>query len=125
MQHVWRFRLEHRNLLDSFKDILGFISKREINFSVFKDKVKKFYSLWNKHEIDEENMTKLSNFSIRKMLLDEHKQFKGHWRVLNDALKSNNEEKLRVALDTDGKILFDKFRNHIRAEETAFEEIYN
>jgi hypothetical protein len=56
------------------------------------------------------------------MLIGEHIQLRGHWNILQQAL-GTDKEALRVALDTDGKILIEKLREHITKENEFFDKL--
>jgi hypothetical protein len=55
--------------------------------------------------------------------LEEHRQLKGHWKVVQDFLKTSDDNKIRVALDTDGRMLIDKLREHMNAEDNFFDTL--
>ena len=88
-------------------------------------------SIWDPHEEKEEKFfTKLSKSGIgieilnEKMLIEEHRQLRGHWEVLNKSLKTKDKNKIWTTLDTDGKMIIEKFRKHMEKEENSFRRIF-
>jgi predicted metal-binding protein len=53
------------------------------------------------------------------MILDQHKELKGHWIVISKAIKSKNDQSMKATLDTDGKMLVEKLTKHIEEEEKS------
>lgn len=81
-----------------------------------------FEEFWKAHEeMEEEHFGKIAvngkKFPYRKTLVKEHVALKGHWKVLNDFLERKSDLELQIALETDGKMIVDKFREHMRNEE--------
>ena len=82
---------------------------------------------WNKHEIKEKQVF---NFVKRHyhqhpgeiMIIGQHKELRGHWKVITQAIESNNLDKIVVVFDTDGRMLIEKFRKHMNQEEKFFKE---
>lgn len=88
----------------------------------FISQINKIDSIWNTHEKREEEFfdwfkKKGNKFPTEKFLLDEHRELRGHWNVLKKAANLRSNIDFRTALDTDGKILIDKFRKHIEIED--------
>ena len=113
-------RKEH----DKIEIILSEIEKYINNFknyelSVIKNNLAKFSRTWDAHEKNEDALFSLlkQNGKISEyecMQIKEHKQLRGHWEVLRNAMSSQDKVQLMVALDTDGRMLIDKFRDHIK-----------
>jgi len=90
--------------------------------------VKNFGKVWDEHEEREDNLfdvvRKLGTpIPYEQMLLKEHVDLRGHWKVLNDSIKSGDMDKFFVALDTDGRMLIEKFIKHIGKEEAYFDSL--
>ena len=45
------------------------------------------------------------------------KNIKGHKKVLKEAITKGDEREIKVALDTDGRMLLDKLKEHLDHEE--------
>ena len=73
--------------------------------------------MWNKHEREEHERFDSTPFHIEAMLLERDRQLRGHWRVLKRAVRLRDPLEMKVSLDTDGRMLYDKVRNHIQIEE--------
>lgn len=119
---------EHQELLFLLKKFEEIIQKGED-----KEKIKFFLNnfgrFWNDHEKYEESFFEWFEqnsgkpFPLKKTLLEEHRILKGHWKIIQDSLKTNNEQKIETALETDGKMLLNKFIKHIEIEEDFLRDI--
>lgn len=75
-------------------------------------------SIWNEHErIEEEIFNPNSDFPVEKMIIEQHRQLRGHWRIIAGSISEGDINKILVSLDTDGRMLIDKFRKHMNLEE--------
>lgn len=120
MQEVDTIFKEHDEMNNILFEINSFIDK-PFNKEKLIDLMKVFEVLWNNHErMEDKAFGKIAGFP-EKMILKQHKELRGHWKVLSDALNSNNKLELEIALDTDGKMLVDKFKKHIAYEENLLE----
>lgn len=102
-------------------------SDNEQMFMTAGKKLKGFKKAWDKHEIMEEKffdtLTEIGKYTPEKAeesFVSEHKELRGHWKILSDAVNTDDPEEVRVALDTDGRMLIEKFRKHMAAEEKFF-----
>lgn len=126
---VYLLKEEHREMVSLFDELERFANKGD--FSELKHafkSLKQLGDLWNKHEKREEELFDLSRqmgkpFPNEAMLVQEHKEFRGHWKVLNDAMNSEDPEQFCISLDTDGRMLIEKFRKHIKREEEFFDKL--
>lgn len=112
-------------LLDSLEEFT--LEKENFNLEKLSRILKNIDTLWNTHEKEEEEFFKGINkwgvkFSNEKMLIEDHKQLRGHWKVIQDSLKNEDKQNIFITLDTDGKMLIEKFRDHINQEEKALEK---
>src|SRR3989344_1369828 len=75
---------------------------------------------WNRHEKREEKIfnkiVRYGKMPFEKMLLNEHRELRGHWKVLRIAMDPV-KKMFRVALDTDGRMLIRKLKEHIAIED--------
>jgi len=89
-----------------------------------------FESFWKQHELKEEKFfneyeKSSSSFPFTKMLVSEHRELKGHWHVLKDFIKNRSDKELSIALETDGQMILDKFKNHIEKEDKYLDKQFN
>jgi hypothetical protein len=119
----FNIRKEHETVEIELKELETVIDsgqEDELNYSNLLHVFKKLQDFWNSHETREEqffsNLAKDKNFSFEKMTTA-HRLLRGHFKVLNDAIKSNNETEIIASLDTDGRMLISKIREHMREEE--------
>jgi hypothetical protein len=93
-------------------------SQREIIHHLFNE----IETFWAEHEIREEEFfneyeKSSPHFPFTAMFIKEHKELKGHWHVIKDFIENRNDKELHIALETDGQMLLEKFRNHINKED--------
>ena len=129
MYAVTEIREEHVIIKRRLRAILGMfgtvVKCREIS-----DSLKEFENFWTRHEEKEEKYFDLfkkngKKFPYHKTLVSEHKQLKGHWKVLQGFLENKSDLELEIALDTDGRMLIEKFLKHVDSEERYFDEYFN
>ena len=116
--------LIHRNILSELDETINSGEKSLYAISKFN----MLNNFWKKHEEKEERFLEWfeengKKFPVRKTLIREHRELRGHWKVLEESMSSLNEEKLKIALKIDGCMLIEKLRNHIKREDEFFEEI--
>ena len=96
-------KIEHkeiREILDEIEKMLN--SEQESYYYI--NLLDKFEIIWDKHEEREERFLKLFaeqniDFPYYKMMLGEHKQLRGHWKVIKDAIKGADKSKIFIAFD--------------------------
>ncbi len=123
MHQVKRIKEEHAVIKRILADIIA-IGGDNIDRNKLSSLLQKFESFWAQHEEKEDKYFNwLSDhgegFPYHKAIISQHEELKGHWQILKDYIKDKNDLELRIALETDGKMLIDKFNKHI-----AFEEQY-
>jgi DUF438 domain-containing protein len=94
------------------------------------DLLNDFEAFWSQHEEKEERFFNWfldhgGEFPFHKTMIREHEQLKGHWKVLMDFLKNKEDQKLKIALETDGNMILDKFIKHIQKEDNYFKNKFN
>lgn len=119
---------EHEEIKKVIFDLNSLIDAEEINYPFTKRTIKALNKLWNSHEKNEEKLFKSKIFELKgkpleKMIIEQHRELRGHWKIIEMALNSGDEKKLRVALDTDGRMLSSKLSSHIDEENKIFEKI--
>ena len=125
MKEIEEIQEEHIIMRESLNEIEMLIAReRYEEMSLLKERLLAFAALWEKHEKKEEvffNELKSINpaFANEMMFLNQHRQLRGHWKVIKDAINRSREDTLNfwITLETDGKMMFDKFRQHINAED--------
>ena len=127
MESIPKIRHEHKEIDIELKELEAVIEDEEINMANLKQSFNKIHNLWNNHEEKEEKLfeyfrEKGIDFPIDELLF-KHRELKGHKKVVQDAIASGSEEKIRVALDTDGRMLISKLRKHAQEEEELFDKL--
>jgi len=121
---VFSLKKEHKEMYKKL-DMLERSINKKIDYLRLSKLFRDFQNLWNTHEEAEEFVFHVfvkDKRAIEKMSFD-HKSLRGHRKVLNDFIASGNEHKIRVALDTDGRMLIDKLKRHMKEEDKIFERI--
>ena len=128
MDMIDQLKEEPRQMRLMFKD-LSHLADQDSPIPIFETSVKidRLGNLWDKHEEKEErffkNLQQLKiNFPFERMVI-EHREIRGHWRVIQKAIDSKDNNKLRIALDTDGRMFIEKLTKHMVYEEMHFDEI--
>ena len=132
MVSLSNLRKEHIKIGIEIDELEAIISSDEINYPNLIHVFKNLVPVWNSHEDKEEKLfSKLQksypelDFSIVDRMLFDHKELKGHRKVVSDAISSGSEFEIKVALDTDGRMMIDKIRRHIKDENELFDIIQN
>lgn len=112
---------EHEQINQELIELEVIMNSEEINYSNLIHVFKKLHDFWNFHEDREElfftNIKKKgAKINFEKTLI-EHRELKGHWTVIRNAINSGDENEVKISLDTDGKMLIDKLRRHMNEEE--------
>ncbi len=126
MHPVKNIKEEHAVIKRMLSDIMAFTGDK-INRTKLSSLLQKFESFWSQHEEKEDKYFNwLSNhgeeFPFHKTIISQHQELKGHWKILKDYTKDKNDKQLKIALETDGKMLVDKFTKHIAFEEQYLEK---
>lgn len=121
MEQVRILRNEHE-VIRGYLIELEYLAERGFARVQFDTLLNKMSLLWDIHEKQEEVFFDLlesinNRFQNKKMLLKEHRELRGHWRVLKEAVKSGDFNRCKVAFDTDGRMLAEKVRIHIEKED--------
>mgnify|MGYP001583585885 CR=1 FL=1 len=120
---------EHRQIereLDELEHAMN--EDEDLNISHISHIFNQLHNLWNSHEEKEEEFFKQlsdngANLPFSRFLF-EHQELKGHKKVVHDAINSGSHLKIKVALDTDGRMLINKLRRHIEDEEELISNNY-
>lgn len=118
---------ELRNILCNLEIAMG--NDKEGFYKVY-GLFEKFGKIWDEHEKREEEFFDLcedmgKQFPNEIMFIGEHRQLKGHWNVIKEALNSKDESEVRVSLDTDGRMLINKIREHVNQEDKMFDKFFD
>jgi len=117
---------EHIQIRKILVGILGLINTKKLRIKELKARFHELGVLWNVHEAKEDhifNHMSKRDFPEEKSLIEQHRELRGHWKVLNDALDEGKDSEIRVSIDTDGKMLAEKFISHIDREERYFSKL--
>jgi len=124
ISYIKKDHIKIRGLLEKINSLLN---ENKINHLNVIKELESLRNIWDKHEHGEEEVLYFFKQYVQKpfpssaMFIEQHQQFKGHWKVLQDAIKSGDLSKLEVALDTDGKMFVQKLKEHIAAEDKFFD----
>ena len=127
IKSIFYVKREHLKIKCILNRIDGFFNEDKINHLNVIKEFEDLKRIWDKHERGEEELLYFFKQFVQKpfpngtMFIEQHKQFKGHWKVLQDAINSEDLSKLDVALDTDGRMFIRKLREHIDAEDKFFD----
>ena len=127
MQGIDEIREEHEWIMNTISKINSLIGKKNSQEEVI-ILLKSLSNIWHSHEEKEEVLFSSIKQHSREyfpeeMLIEQHRELRGHWKVLSKVINLNNPLKLEVALDTDGKMLISKFIKHIDEEEMLFDKL--
>lgn len=126
LQVIEEIRAEHKIILGYLHVLNAMPERRDIDIvNATISQLMEVYDIWNKHEQKEEAFFKTlkNDFPVGKMEI-EHKQIRGHWKVLFLAIESKDKEKIKIALETDGKMFADKLEKHIAYEERLMDKYF-
>ncbi|MBU0761027.1 MAG: hemerythrin domain-containing protein [Nanoarchaeota archaeon] len=117
---------EHEAIRGIFDKVEGCLSVDELDVGNLANLLHDFGKIWDAHELMEENLFHLSQekgppFPEETMFLEQHKELRGHWKVLQDAVGSSDDARIKVAIETDGKMLMEKLKSHMGSEDDFFE----
>lgn len=92
--------------------------------------LRKLLFIWERHERKEEEIfsklaKKYAEDFPEVMLIQQHRELRGHWKVIEEAINSDDEKYFTIAFDSDGKMLIEKFRKHMDYEEEIFDRVRN
>jgi len=122
MELIKELKKEHAVLskkIQALREMFGFSLDRER----IKLSLGDFEKFWNSHEEKEENFfNERKDLDFAKMIIEEHLDLRGHWEVIQKYL-DKRDVALKVALETDGKMILDKFEKHIKKEEEYFNSL--
>lgn len=128
MGRLYEIMDDHKKIKKMLKELEAW-AKKEIDLSLYeiKTKIKEIGIFWNEHEKREEELFKdliKNNIKIPfEKMNTAHKQITGHWKVILSALNSKKIDKLKLALDTDGRMFVRKIKEHMKYEEPIFKDL--
>jgi len=120
---------EHNEINIELSELDTIIEEEEVNYSNLVHIFNKLEKLWNIHEEKEDEFfhklkEKGVNLEINKLLF-QHEELRGFRKVIRNAIKSGSEFEIKVAMDTDLKMLINKLRKHMKDEEEIFKKIFH
>ena len=128
MKEVLAIQKEHYFLCALILDIKRTVKRRKVDYIVLKEKLARFYDFWKKHEKREESLLRKFNslgkpFPTEMAILDEHRQLRGHWHIIQESIDSGDNFSIKLAFDTDGAMFIEKLMKHIELENNFFKTI--
>ncbi len=124
MTSIEAIKKEHIKIERELIEIETIIDEEDINYSNLIHIFKKLFNFWDAHEEKEDALlTKIVGDDKVEKMLSQHKELKGHKKVIQDAINSGNESEVKATLDTDVRFFIDKVRKHISEEEKMFSKL--
>ncbi|HLD98431.1 MAG TPA: hypothetical protein VI815_03830 [Candidatus Nanoarchaeia archaeon] len=121
-----KLKKEHGEIEHELQELEVILEDREFNHSNFLHVFKKVCDLWDSHETKEkyffENLNSEKMGISVKTLHFNNPELRGHKKVLQEAIKSGSEFELKVALDTDGRMLIDKLRRDMKNDDDLYDK---
>lgn len=118
---------EHNEIRQLLSEIDSMIGEENLDVGKLSNCLHDLGIVWNSHELREESLFEAVKengpFPEETMLVEQHREFKGHWQILQDAVSSDDIEEIKVALDTDGRMLTGKLKEHIAFEDEFFDSL--
>ena len=112
---------EHRLIERELLELETIMEELDINYSNLVHVWKNLYDLWNSHEEKEEKVFPIMEKErIRIPVVNmffEHKELRGHKQSINKAIMSGSNDEIKSSLETHGRIIIGKLRQHINAED--------
>ncbi|MBS3073130.1 hemerythrin domain-containing protein [Candidatus Pacearchaeota archaeon] len=124
MTSIEAIRKEHVWIERELIEIETIIEEEEVNYPNLAHVFKRLFDYWDVHEEKEDALLKsLSKGNSINKMLSQHKELKGHKKVIQDAINSGNDIEVKATLDTDVRFFIDKIRIHISQEEELFNSL--
>jgi len=128
MNPIYDLKDEHKIIISHINKLQSYLNNPNF-LEEIGETINKFGKIWDSHETKEESFFEWfekqgGTFPFKKTLLEEHREIRGHWQVIQNFLNSKDKEKLMVALNTDGQMLINKFKAHIGTEERFFDNLF-
>ncbi len=128
MLHVNEIKKDHEEIRGHLDQLEEIMEVDEIHYPNLIHVFKNLSSKWDSHEAKEENFfkkmkTNKDDFPFEKMLF-QHKDLRGHKKVIEDAINSGDELEMKISLETDGQMLISKLRNHLDKEEWHLDKLF-
>jgi len=121
MQVIEKIKREHEQIEQYLKEIEFIMETNPINYPNLIHTCKECESFWDSHEEKEMEIFKIlseSDFKIPIHKINfEHGELKKHQEAINLAINSGSEYQIRGTLETHGKKLIGKIREHISFED--------
>ncbi|MEK6891005.1 MAG: hypothetical protein AABX03_02610 [Nanoarchaeota archaeon] len=115
---------EHDKIEQELQELEVILEDKEFNHSNFLHVFKKVCDLWDSHETKEKYFFESLNAREMGIPVDtlhfNNPELRGHKKVLQEAIKSGSEFELKVALETDGRMLIGKLRRDIRNDNELY-----
>lgn len=121
MNLIKKIKEDHKAMEIEFSEIEMIIEDEVINYSNLVHTLKKIFDTWDGHEEMEEMAFDVLrkegiDIPIQKILTD-HKTLKPHKEKIKRAINSGNDALIKEILNTDGRDILQKFRDHVQIED--------
>ena len=113
-------RKEHEDIRRFMDEIEALLNSEDVDCQLVVSKFRALGTFWDDHERREEIFFEIRKSPFEKTFIEQHRQLKGHWTVLNRAIISKDDLKLRTAFETDGLMLISQLRKHMDEEDKLF-----
>jgi hemerythrin-like domain-containing protein len=114
---------DHAEFSIDIKEIELIMDDEEINYSNLVHIFRKIFTLWDKHEKEEENLFKeFEKINIKipiKKILFAHKELLIYKNKITKAINSGSDSEIKQCLKNEGKALIDLLKSHIDEEDNA------
>ena len=112
---------EHEEIENRLKEFEN-LFRQKLNYEQLLEVYNKLVKIWYYHEKKEDEIFKSKiKKEERENLKLEHKSIKGHSEIIKKALDTEDRHHIKVVIDTDGRLLVNRLRNHMNKEN----KIYN
>ena len=128
MNRVPILRREHQSIQNILIKMEELIDEDELDYKKFKNLYDKLIKIGKEHEKRETSFFKdLKKANIIPTPLErifyQHNILEGHAKAINEAIKSDNPQKLKLALENDWRMILSKIRQHIFEEEIILDKV--
>lgn len=128
MMQLELLKNEHNELKDLIFELEEMTSNEKFDVEKIKSKILELDGIWDAHEKREEELFPIlrkngMDFPVETMIIEQHREMRGHWKIIVEAMNSGDEKELHIALDTDGRMLWQKFRKHMDEEDKFFDKV--
>ena len=112
---------EHEDIKIELIELEAIMELADINYSNLKHVLEKLCCIWDDHELKEEKIFPIMEKERIKIpvytMQCEHRDLRTHKEVIKKAINSGSNQKMKEALEKNGRIIIRKLRKHIDDED--------